>query len=64
VVANVLYKKVCFSNAVEFPYNITSRDWRKSVANDELTSQLNYNKLFLKWRFSYGQKLARVKSVL
>jgi len=43
-------KKVCFSNTVELPYNITSRDWRKSVANDELTSQPNYNKLFLKWR--------------
>jgi len=37
VVANVLYEKVCFSNTVELPYNVTSKDRRKSVAIGELT---------------------------
>ena len=57
VVANVLYEK-----CVELPYYGTLRDRRKSVANGELILQLNYNKLFKKWRFIKVQSLERVGS--
>ena len=46
------------------PYNATSRDRRKSVVIGELTLQPNSNKSFLKQRFSLGQSLAKVKSVI
>jgi len=39
---------------VELLCNITSRDWRKSIVVGELALWLNYNKLFLKWRFDLG----------
>ena len=49
VVANALYEKVCFWNAVELLCNDTSRDRSKTVADFEMTLQPNYNKSFLKW---------------
>jgi len=46
------------------PYDVTSRARREKVVIGEMTLQPNYSKSFLKWRFSSGQSLARVKSSL